>query len=89
MSTEVIPDDIPSNVPDIGCGGLAASTIVVFRSELVKKWGLAPSCWAKTTRNSDVARCLSPIFSQALRESDATFAERKATMAEGRAARPR
>ena len=35
---------------------------IAFRSELVKKWGLAPPPYAYDRENHANARCLSPFF---------------------------
>ena len=62
---------------------IIAKTRVAFRSELLKKWGLAPSPYAYDRENHANARCLSPFFHKRSAR-DATFAERKATFSAAR-----
>ena len=45
-----------------GSSEIALAKLVAFRSELVKKWGLAPPPYAYDRENHANARCLSPFF---------------------------
>ena len=44
------------------CSSAKKASSVAFRSELVKKWGLAPSACVYDRENHANARCLSPFF---------------------------